>query len=98
MNTEITISIENLFHLLKNATVCLDDDNCDIVHRDLCSSLFEKWNIKRSVLAKAMNEFGYIYMAACSDCLKEYEWDEVCTEFETDEDICPECNPKRTRP
>ena len=69
---------ENMFYVMKDATVCLSYKNRDIAFNGLCYTLHDKWNIEKHVLGKLMENFGYIYMESCYECDTDFIWNEVC--------------------
>ena len=52
---------EDMFYVMKDATICLNEKNRNIAFNGMCHTLHEKWDIEKCVLAKLMNKFGYTY-------------------------------------
>jgi hypothetical protein len=71
-----------MFYVMKDSTVCMSDKNKNIIFNDMCHTLYTKWNVKKHVLGKLMEDFEYIYMESCSECGTDFVWNEVC----------PDCN------
>ena len=70
--------VEDQFYIMNDAIINFSDDQRDIAFNGLCHTLHERWNVKKCVLGRLMNEFGFIYTVPCYNCGDDYEWYDTC--------------------
>jgi len=76
--THERMKVKDQFYIMNDAIVCLSDSQREVAFNGLCHTLHEKWDVKKYILGKIMNEFGFIYMLSCSECSEDYEWCDSC--------------------
>ena len=71
----VNFKLHDIFFMVRNSTLCIDQTRRQEVMNDLCNTLEEQWAITRQALADHMEDFGFEYTTPCSECGEDLPWD-----------------------
>jgi hypothetical protein len=74
-NHTVHFKLNDIFFMVRNSTLCIDETRRKQVMNDLCNTIEEQWAITRQTLADHMEDYGFEYTIPCYECGQELPWD-----------------------